>query len=113
MSSDILSRPIDVSKYICIYGGAQKNLAPSGVTFVIVKADALVKVSRYIPTMFNYRTHVYNGSMFNTPPVVPIYAATQTLKWVKEQGGVKEMERRAIEKADMLYGEIGIRCLLW
>ena len=106
MSSDILSRPIDVSKYICIYGGAQKNLAPSGVTFVIVKDDALGKVSRYIPTMLNYKTHVDNGSMFNTPPVVPIYAATQTLKWVKEQGGVKEMERRAIEKADMLYGEI-------
>ena len=106
MSSDILSRPIDASKYICIYGGAQKNLAPSGVTFVIVKDDALGKVSRYIPTMLNYKTHVDNGSMFNTPPVVPIYAATQTLKWVKEQGGVKEMERRAIEKADMLYGEI-------
>ena len=106
MSSDILSRPVDVSKYICIYGGAQKNLAPAGVTFVIVKDDALGKVSRYIPTMLNYQTHIDNGSMFNTPPVVPIYAATQTLRWIKEQGGVKEMERRAIEKADMLYGEI-------
>ena len=94
MSSDIFSRPIDVSKYICIYGGAQKNLAPAGVTFVIVKNDALGKVSRYIP------------SMFNTPPVVPIYAALQTLRWIKAQGGVKEMERRAIEKADMLYAEI-------
>ena len=95
MSSDIFSRPIDVSKYICIYGGAQKNLAPAGVTFVIVKNDALGKVSRYIPTMLNYQTHVDNGSMFNTPPVVPIYAALQTLRWVKAQGGVKEMERRA------------------
>ena len=106
MSSDIFSRPIDVSKYICIYGGAQKNLAPSGVTFVIVKNDALGKVSRNIPTMLNYQTHVDGGSMFNTPPVVPIYAALQTLRWIKAEGGVKEMERRAIEKADMLYAEI-------
>ena len=106
MSSDIFSRPIDVSKYICIYGGAQKNLAPAGVTFVIVKNDALGKVPRFIPTMLNYQTHVDSGSMFNTPPVVPIYAALQTLRWIKAQGGVKEMERRAIEKADMLYAEI-------
>ena len=106
MSSDIFSRPIDVSKYICIYGGAQKNLAPAGVTFVIVKNDALGKVSRYIPSMLNYQTHVDNGSMFNTPPVVPIYAALQTLRWIKAQGGVKEMERRATEKANMLYAEI-------
>ena len=106
MSSDIFSRPVDVSKYICIYGGAQKNLAPAGVTFVIVKNDALGKVSRYIPTMLNYQTHVDGGSMFNTPPVVPIYSALLTLRWIKAQGGVKEMERRAIERADMLYSEI-------
>ena len=106
MSSDIFSRPIDVSKYICIYGGAQKNLAPAGVTFVIVKNDCVGKVSRYIPTMLNYQTHIDGGSMFNTPPVLPIYAALLTLRWIKAQGGVKEMERRAIEKADMLYGEI-------
>ncbi|MEG1562982.1 MAG: 3-phosphoserine/phosphohydroxythreonine transaminase [Bacteroides sp.] len=106
MSSDIFSRPIDFSNYICVYGGAQKNLAPAGVTFVIVKDDALGKVSRYIPTMLDYRTHIKDGSMFNTPPVLPIYAALQTLRWVKAQGGVKEMERRAIEKADMLYSEI-------
>ncbi|MDR0988741.1 MAG: 3-phosphoserine/phosphohydroxythreonine transaminase [Prevotellaceae bacterium] len=106
MSSDIFSRPVDVSKYICIYGGAQKNLAPAGVTFVIVKNEALGKVSRYIPTMLDYRTHVDNGSMFNTPPVVPIYSALLTLRWIKAQGGVEEMERRAIEKADLLYGEI-------
>jgi phosphoserine aminotransferase len=105
-SSDIFSRPMDVSKYIMIYGGAQKNLAPAGLTFVIIKNDALGKVSRYIPTMLNYQTHIDNGSMFNTPPVVPIYAALQTLRWIKEQGGVKEMERRAIEKADILYNEI-------
>ncbi len=106
MSSDIFSRPVDISRYICIYGGAQKNLAPAGVTFVIVKDDALDRVSRYIPTMLNYKTHVDNGSMFNTPPVVPIYSALLTLRWIKANGGVEEMERRAIEKADMLYGEI-------
>lgn len=106
MSSDIFSRPVDVSKYICIYGGAQKNLAPSGVAFVIVKDDALGKVSRYIPSMLNYQTHIEGGSMYNTPPVLPIYTAMQTLRWLKAQGGVKEMERRATEKADMLYAEI-------
>ena len=106
MSSDIFSRPVDVSKYICIYGGAQKHLAPAGVTFVIVKNDALGKVSRYIPTMLNYQTHVDKGSMFNTPPVVPIYAALQTLRWLKAQGGVEEMQRRAKQRADMLYAEI-------
>ena len=106
MSSDIFSRPIDISQYICIYGGAQKNLAPAGVTFVIVKDDALGKVSRHIPSMLDYKIHAENGSMYNTPPVVPIYAALQTLRWIKAEGGVKEMERRAIEKADMLYAEI-------
>ena len=95
MSSDIFSRPIDVSKYICIYGGAQKNLAPAGVTFVIVKNDAVGKVSRYIPTMLNYQTHIDGGSMFNTPPVLPIYAALQTLRWIKLNGGVAEMQKRA------------------
>ena len=106
MSSDIFSRPVDVSKYICIYGGAQKNLAPAGVTFVIVKNEALGKVSRYIPTMLNYQTHIDGGSMFNTPPVLPIYAALQTLRWIKAEGGVEEMQKRAKERADMLYGEI-------
>jgi phosphoserine aminotransferase len=106
MSSDILSRPIDITKYICIYGGAQKNLAPAGVTFAIVRDDALGKVSRPIPTMLDYRTHVSNGSMFNTPPVLPIYAAMLTLRWIKRMGGVAAMEARAIRKAEMLYGEI-------
>ena len=106
MSSDIFSRPVDVSKYICIYGGAQKNLAPAGATFVIVKDEALNKVSRYIPTMLNYQTHVDGGSMFNTPPVLPIYSALQTLRWSKKEGGVEEMQRRAKERADLLYGEI-------
>ena len=106
MSSDIFSRPVDVSKYICIYGGAQKNLAPAGATFVIVKDEALNKVSRHIPTMLNYQTHVDGGSMFNTPPVLPIYSALQTLRWIKKEGGVEEMQRRAKKRADLLYGEI-------
>ena len=106
MSSDIFSRPIDVSKYGLIYGGAQKNLSMAGVTFVIVKEDLLGKVSRPIPTMLDYRTHVKKGSMFNTPPVVPIYCALQNLKWIKAQGGVKEMEKRAIERSEILYTEI-------
>lgn len=106
MSSDIFSRPIDVSKYALIYGGAQKNLSMAGVTFVIVKDEILGKVSRPIPTMLDYRTHASKGSMFNTPPVMPIYCALQTLKWIKAQGGVKEMERRAIERAEILYAEI-------
>ena len=106
MSSDIFSRPLDVSKYTMIYGGAQKNLSMAGVTFVIGKDEALGKVSRTIPTMLDYRTHIKGGSMFNTPPTVPIYCALQTLKWIKANGGVEEMERRAIEKADALYGEI-------
>lgn len=106
MSSDIFSRPLDVSKYGLIYGGAQKNLSMAGVTFVIVKNDLLGKVSRPIPTMLDYRTHVEKGSMFNTPPVVPIYCALQNLKWIKAQGGVKEMERRAKERAEVLYSEI-------
>ena len=106
MSSDILSRPVDVSKYAIIYGGAQKNLSMAGVTFVIVKEDALGKVSRQIPTMLDYRTHVEKGSMFNTPPVVPVFTALQTMKWIKEQGGVKVMDARAKERAEILYSEI-------
>jgi phosphoserine aminotransferase len=106
MSSDIFSRPGDVAKYDCIYAGAQKNLAMAGVTLVIVKTDALGKVDRVIPTMLNYQTHVDKGSMFNTPPVVPVYSALLTLRWLKAQGGVAEMNRRADEKAKMLYAEI-------
>ena len=106
MSSDIFSRPMDVSKYALIYGGAQKNLAPSGVTFVIVKDDTLGKVERPIPTMLNYKTHIDNGSMFNTPPCVAVYAALQTLKWYKQQGGVEAMHKKNLEKAEILYDEI-------
>ena len=106
MSSDIFSRPVDVSKYALIYGGAQKNLAPAGVTFVIVKEDALGKVDRAIPTMLDYRTHIKKGSMFNTPPVLPIYSALQTLKYYKQMGGVKELEKINLEKAGRLYEAI-------
>ncbi len=106
MSSDIFSRPIDAAKYECIYAGAQKNLAMAGVTLVIVKDSALGHVSRQIPTMLDYRTHVEKGSMFNTPPVVPIYSALETLRWIKKNGGVAEMDRRAKERAELLYGEI-------
>ncbi|MDR0824646.1 MAG: 3-phosphoserine/phosphohydroxythreonine transaminase, partial [Prevotella sp.] len=106
MSSDIFSRPVDISKYGMIYGGAQKNLAPAGVTFVIVKDELLGKVNRPIPTMLDYRTHIENGSMFNTPPVVPIYAAMQTLRWLKANGGLPAMYKRNKEKAALLYNEI-------
>ena len=106
MSSDIFSRPLDVSKYGIIYGGAQKNLSMAGVTFVIIKEDLLGKVSRQIPTMLDYRTHVKKGSMFNTPPVVPIYCALENLRWIKRQGGVKAMEKLAIERAKIIYDEI-------
>ena len=106
MSSDIFSRPVDVAKYDCIYAGAQKNLAMAGVTLVIVKDDVLGKAPRQIPTMLDYRTHVEKGSMFNTPPVVPIYCALETLRWIKANGGVQEMDRRAIERARIVYDEI-------
>jgi phosphoserine aminotransferase len=106
MSSDIFSRPIDVSKYDAIYAGAQKNLAPAGVTIIIVRKDALNKADRPIPTILNYKTHVDKESMFNTPPVVPIFAALQTLKWYKELGGISAIQKRNIEKANVLYDEI-------
>lgn len=106
MSSDIFSRPVDVAKYDCIYAGAQKNLSMAGVTLIIVKDDALGKAPREIPTMLNYKTHVDKGSMFNTPPVVPIYCCLETLRWIKKMGGVEVMNKRALERADILYSEI-------
>lgn len=106
MSSDIFSRPVDVSKYDLIYGGAQKNLAPAGVTFAIVRKDALEKVDRPLPTMLNYKTHVDKESMFNTPPVFPIYVALQTLKWYKSLGGISKMQKMNEEKAAVLYDAI-------
>jgi len=106
MSSDIFSRPVDVSRYGLIYGGAQKNLAPAGVTFVVVREDILGKVDRPLPTMVDYRTHIKKGSLFNTPPVVSIYSALQTMKWLKNLGGVEAMEKMNIEKSNLLYEEI-------
>ena len=106
MSSDIFSRPVDVAKYDCIYAGAQKNLSMAGVTVIIVKDDTLGRAPRQIPTMLDYKTHVEKGSMFNTPPVVPIYCALETLRWIKAKGGVKAMDKLARERADILYSEI-------
>ena len=106
MSSDIMSRPVDVSKYAMIYGGAQKNVGPAGVAFFIVKKDLLGKVSRYIPTMLNLQTHIDGKSMFNTPPVFAIYVMNETLKWLKEQGGVEAIQKINQAKADLLYAEI-------
>ena len=106
MSSDIFSRPIDVAKYDLIYAGAQKNLGPAGATLVIVKESALGHVDRLIPTMLDYRTHIKKGSMFNTPPVLPIFSALQTLRVYKEMGGVEELERLDLAKAALLYNAI-------
>ena len=106
MSSDIFSRPVDVSKYDIIYAGAQKNLAPAGVTIVIVRDEALGHVERQIPTMLDYRTHVKKGSMFNTPPVLPIFSALQTLRYYKELGGIREIEKMDVAKAGRLYDAI-------
>ena len=105
MSSDIMSRPVDVSKYAMIYGGAQKNVGPAGVAFYIVKKDMLGKVSRYIPTMLNLKTHLDGESMFNTPPVFAIYVMNETLKWLKEQGGVEAIYEINKKKAELLYSE--------
>lgn len=106
MSSDIFSRPVDVAKYDLIYAGAQKNLGPSGATLVIVKDEALGKIDRPIPTMLDYRTHIGSESMFNTPSTLPVFASLQTLRWLKELGGVEAIEKVNIEKAGMLYDEI-------
>ena len=110
MSSEIMSRPVDVKKYGLIYGGAQKNVGPAGVTFVIVRKDLLGQTGRNLQTMVDYRTHIgdepRNNSMFNTPPVFPIFVMHETLKWVKELGGVEEMYKRNKKKAELLYNEI-------
>jgi len=106
MSSDIFSRPVDVSKYALIYGGAQKNLGPAGVTFVVVNEDILGKVERAIPTMLDYRTHIKEGSMFNTPPCFAIFAVRETLRWLKAIGGLEKMYEMNKAKAKLLYDEI-------
>lgn len=106
MSSDVFSRPIQADRYGMIYAGAQKNLGPSGTTLVIVREDLLGKVERHIPTMLDYRTHISKGSMFNTPPVFPIYVSMLTLRWIEEQGGLEAVQQHNAEKAGKLYAEI-------
>jgi len=106
MSSDILSRPVDVSKYSLIYAGAQKNLGPAGVTIVIVKDDFKVKTNRVIPTMLKYSTHIEEGSMFNTPPCFAIFTVRETLRWIKSIGGVQQIYKANQVKAKLLYDEI-------
>ena len=110
MSSDIMSRPVDVSKYALIYGGAQKNVGPAGVAFVIVRKDILGKADRKLQTMVDYRTHIgetpKDNSMFNTPPVFSIFVMHETLKWVKDLGGVEAMHKLNMQKANLLYDEI-------
>jgi phosphoserine aminotransferase len=105
-SSDILSRPMDVSKYAMIYGGVQKNLGPAGVAFAILKNSMLEKVTRPVPSMLSYKIHAENDSLYNTPPCVAIYSCLQTLKWLKELGGVKVMHKMNLEKANLLYNAI-------
>ena len=112
MSSDILSRPIDVSKYALIYGGAQKNMGPAGVSFVIARDEILGKVDRPIPAMLDYRTHAQNGSLYNTPPVAAIYTVNETLKWLKSVGGVYKIYQQNVQKAKLLYDEIDRNSLL-
>jgi phosphoserine aminotransferase len=105
-SSDILSRPMDISKYSLVYGGAQKNLGPSGVAFAILKDSLLEKISRPVPTMLSYKIHAENDSLYNTPPCVAIYACLQTLKWIKNLGGLEVIYKMNVNKANMLYNEI-------
>ncbi|WP_372635590.1 3-phosphoserine/phosphohydroxythreonine transaminase [Cohnella sp.] len=106
MSSDILCRPIDVSKFGLIYAGAQKNLGPSGVTIVIIREDLIAKPEGAVPTMLRYATHAKADSLYNTPPTFAIYMACEVLKWVKANGGAAGMEARNREKANLLYDTI-------
>ncbi len=106
MSSDIMSRVIDVSKYDLIYAGAQKNIGPAGLTIVIVKDEILGKSGRALPSMLDYKVHIDGGSMYNTPPVFSIYVAMLNLRWLRSKGGVAEIEKENIAKANALYTEI-------
>ncbi|MCQ2169965.1 MAG: 3-phosphoserine/phosphohydroxythreonine transaminase [Bacteroidales bacterium] len=106
MSSDILSRPVDVSKYALIYGGAQKNAGTAGVGFAIVNPGILGKTGRHIPSMLDYRVQIDNGSMFNTPPVFSIFIMNRTLHWIKDSGGVCALQKLNRAKADALYAEV-------
>lgn len=106
MSSDIFSREIDVNKFDLIYAGAQKNMGPAGTTLVIVRKSALGKVTRQIPSMMKYENHIEADSMFNTPPVFPVYVSMLTLRWIKKNGGVTGVQKMNEQKAKALYDEI-------
>jgi phosphoserine aminotransferase len=106
MSSDIFSRKLDFSKFDIIYAGAQKNMGPAGTTLVIIKEEVLGKTGREIPSMLNYATHIKADSMYNTPPVFPVYASLLTLQWLKKLGGIEAIEKINDAKAALLYGEI-------
>lgn len=111
MSSDIFSRAIDFSQFDLIYAGAQKNMGPAGTTLVVVREDILGKVSRQIPSMMDYNTHISKGSMFNTPAVYAVYVSMLTMRWLKAQGGVKAIEEVNERKATLLYSEIDLNPL--
>ncbi|WP_136480644.1 3-phosphoserine/phosphohydroxythreonine transaminase [Cognatitamlana onchidii] len=111
MSSDIFSRTLDFTQFDLIYAGAQKNMGPSGTTLVVVKEDILGKVSRKIPSMMDYKVHIDKGSMFNTPPVFPIYTSMLTLQWLKDLGGIAAIEKENEKKASLMYSEIDLNPL--
>lgn len=106
MSSDILSRRFDASKFSLIYAGAQKNLGPSGVTVVVIKEDLLKETPKHLPTMLRYSTYVKNNSLYNTPPVYSIYMVNLVLKWIKEKGGIAAVEKLNREKTDLIYNAL-------
>lgn len=108
MSSDIFSRQLDFSKFDLIYAGAQKNMGPAGTTLVVVKDDILGKVSRKIPSMLDYKVHIGKDSMFNTPPVFPIYVSMLTMQWLKDLGGIAAIEEINEKKASLIYSEIDL-----
>ncbi|WP_296317567.1 3-phosphoserine/phosphohydroxythreonine transaminase [Winogradskyella sp. UBA3174] len=111
MSSDIFSRQLDFSKFDLIYAGAQKNMGPAGTTLVVVREDILGKVSRKIPSIMDYKVHISKGSMFNTPPVFPVYVTMLTLQWLKDLGGIKAIEKENKKKANFIYSEIDLNPL--
>ncbi|MDN3666169.1 3-phosphoserine/phosphohydroxythreonine transaminase [Algibacter miyuki] len=111
MSSDIFSRTLDFSQFDLLYAGAQKNMGPAGTTLVVVKEDILGKVSRDIPSIMDYKSHIKAGSMFNTPPVFPVYTSMLTLEWLKGLGGIAGIEKENDKKATLMYSEIDLNPL--
>ena len=111
MSSDIFSRTLDFSKFGLIYAGAQKNMGPAGTTLVVVREDILQEIGRKIPSMLDYKVHISKGSMFNTPPVFPIYVSMLTMEWLKAKGGIAAIEEENEKKANLIYSEIDLNPL--